>query len=47
VTALSGRGGIEEMKLPLTNRTDLAQHQSERVGRPNLVAIRNVNSRSP
>jgi hypothetical protein len=46
VTELSA-GGIEEMKLALTKRADSAQHQSERVGRPNLVAMGNMNSRSP
>jgi len=46
VTELSA-GGIEEMKLALTKRADSAQHQSERVGRPDLMAIKNVKSRSP
>jgi hypothetical protein len=42
-----GGCGVEEMKLALTKWADSAQHQSERVGRPNLMAVSNVNSRSP
>ena len=42
-----GGCGVEEMKLALTKRADSAQHQSERVGRPDLMAIKNVKSRSP
>jgi hypothetical protein len=40
-----GAARMEEMKLALTKRVDSAQHQ--RVGRPDLMAMANVNSRSP